>query len=99
MIKLSTATMRNGIARAKQIRPTVKMIGERMFAVSGSTGNSYVVKFHIINGVRFGECNCAAGQRDQMCFHQCAAASLQIAVASMRRAAVEQEAEPAALAA
>jgi hypothetical protein len=87
MIKLSTATMKNGIARAKQIHPTVKMIGERTYSVSGSTGNTYTVKFTILNGIRFGECNCVAGQRDQMCFHQAAAAAVQIAVASMRQAA------------
>jgi hypothetical protein len=86
MIKLQTATMRNAIARAKQIRPTVKMIGERTFTVSGSTGNTYIVKFSIINNVRFGECNCTAGQRNQMCFHQASAAAVQIAVASMRQA-------------
>ena len=92
MIKLETTKMQNAIRKARQLRPRVRMIGERLYAVSGSQGNTYQVGFAVAkdaqgNRVKLGECNCKAGESGMACYHLAAAAALNIGVMSMRRAA------------
>lgn len=88
MIKLELSKMLNAIRRAKQVRPRVKWLGGRNYEVSGSQGNSYTVRFAVANGMKLAECNCAAGQASQMCFHVAASASVNIAIQSQRRQAM-----------
>jgi uncharacterized Zn finger protein len=86
MIKLETKSMTKAIERAKNIHPTVRVISanERSYAVTGSKGDVYTVRFAVASGHKLGECNCPA--RD-LCYHIAAAASVNIAVQSMRRQA------------
>jgi uncharacterized Zn finger protein len=87
MLKLQRDKMTNAIARAKQVHPRVRVIdaANRVYAVSGSNGGEYAVKFHVINGEKFSECDCAAGRKAQMCYHVASAAVVNIAVQSMRQ--------------
>jgi hypothetical protein len=88
MIALSKDKLQNAIARAKQLRPRVQYLWWRTYLVtSPNSGNQYTVSFQITNGQKFAQCSCKAGQNDMACFHVAAAAAVQIAVASMRRAA------------
>jgi hypothetical protein len=84
MIKLETNKMQKAIERAKAIRPRVRWNGGREFTVTGSKGDSYKVRFAVAGGHKLGECDCKAGKAGQMCFHLAAAASLNIAIQSMR---------------
>jgi hypothetical protein len=85
MIRLSTQKMQNAISRSKQIKPTVRMIGERVYSVTSSNrSQTYTVTFKVINGMRLGECNCAAGIQGFICFHLASAAALNIGIQSMR---------------
>ncbi len=95
MIKLeNNDKMRKAIARAKAVHPRVKWLGERTYTVSSSDGQRlYTVRFVVANGHKLAECNCAAGQSEQLCYHVAAAASVNIAVASIHRQA-EQSAAP-----
>jgi hypothetical protein len=84
MIKLEAAQMTKAIERAKAARPRVRVISasERTYAVTGSRGDNYTVKFAVANGHRLAECDCPARG---LCYHIAAAASVNIAVQSMRR--------------
>jgi hypothetical protein len=94
MINLETAKLTNAINRAKQIRPRVKMIGNRTYTVTGSRGANYTVFFAVAKDahgrpVRMGECTCEAGRNAMPCFHLAAAAALNIAIHTMRQQARE----------
>ena len=100
MIKLERSKMTNAINKAKQLRPRVRMIGERTYSVSGSRGNTYTVFFSVAkdaqgNAVRLGECTCPAGHEGMVCYHLVAAAAVNIAVQTMRQQ-VKTEAAKAA---
>jgi hypothetical protein len=92
MIKLTKDTLKNAIARAKQIRPRVTWLGGRSYSVSGSSGNTYTVHFAVARDAQgkqvcLGVCDCEAGNREMVCFHLAAASAVNIAVHAMRRAA------------
>jgi hypothetical protein len=83
MINLQRTSLQNAIAKAKTIRPRVRRTGERTYTVSGSKGNAYTVRFLVnAQGVKLGECNCAAGLRGFACYHLVSAAVLNIALHS-----------------
>ncbi len=87
MLKLDSAKMAKAIQRAKTLHPRVRVISadDRVYSVTGSKGDAYTVKFVVVNGLKLAECDCKAGKAGQMCYHIPAAASLNIAVQSMRR--------------
>lgn len=87
MIKLNKENTQNAIARAKQLRPKVIFIQERVFEVkSANNGNSYTVRFEVENGEKFGSCECAAGQNGRYaCYHIAAAAQVNIIRQSVKR--------------
>ena len=87
MIKLESNKMQKAIERAKAVRPRVRVISadERTYSVTGSKGNTYTVKFVVVNGLKLAECNCAAGQASMMCYHVAGAAQVNVMVQSMRR--------------
>jgi len=84
MLKLEPKSMQNAIEKAKAVHPKVKVISAdaRTYAVAGSKGGSYTVKFVVVNGLKLAECDCAARG---MCFHIAAAASVNMGIQEMRR--------------
>ena len=91
MIKLDTNTLKNAIARAKQLKPFVAFLGERHFCVASSHGpQTYQVRFFVnpVTREKFGTCDCKAGQSAMPCYHLAAAAAVNIGVMSMRRQAM-----------
>lgn len=86
MLKLEADKMKKAIERAKAVHPKVKVVNasERTYAVSGSKGGSYTVRFVVVNGMKLAECDCAARG---MCYHIASAAAVNIAVQSMRHGA------------
>jgi hypothetical protein len=91
MIKLeNNDKMTKAIERAKAAHPRVKWLGERAYTVSSSDGQRlYTVRFEVTSGNKFAACNCKAGQAGMLCYHVAAAASVNIAVASIRRQAAQ----------
>jgi uncharacterized Zn finger protein len=83
-IKLTPAVLARAILRAKEVRPFVKRVAERVYAVTGSRGNTYRVELRQANGHRLGKCDCAS---TRACFHIAAACALNIAVQSARKGA------------
>lgn len=84
MLKLEISKMTKAIERAKTLRPRVRVINadERTYAVTGSKGNVYTVRFAVTNGHKLASCDCPA---KGICYHIAATASVNIAVQSMRR--------------
>jgi len=84
MLKLERDKMANAIRRAKDVHPKVRVINAdaRTYAVTGSKGNSYTVKFVVVNGDKLAECDCPARG---LCFHIASAAVVNIAVQSQRQ--------------
>jgi hypothetical protein len=79
MIRLESRTMKQAIETAKTVRPRVRCIGDRQYAVTGRRGDVYTVKFVVVNGLKLGSCTC---QERGLCYHICAAAALNIALHS-----------------
>ena len=89
MLKLTTQTMATAIENARKVRSHVRVISaeDRTYAVTGSKGDVYTVKFVVKGRDKFAQCSCPAGEFNKMCRHIPAAASVNIAVQSMRRQA------------
>lgn len=84
MIKLEADKMNKAIERAKVAHPKVRVVSaaDRVYAVTGRHGDSYTVRFVVANGHKLASCDCPARG---VCYHIAAAASVNIAVQSMRR--------------
>ncbi|HEY7184174.1 MAG TPA: hypothetical protein VIC84_22255 [Blastocatellia bacterium] len=84
MIKLEANKMTKAIERAKAVRPRVRVINAdaRIYAVTGSKGDIYTVRFAVANGHKLAECDCPARG---LCYHIAAAASVNIGIQSMRQ--------------
>ena len=86
MLKLNNnQKLTAAIERARKSRQHVRWLGERTFEVLSDSGNTYTVRFAVVGALKLGECDCAAGQRGQLCKHIPAAAALNIGIQSARR--------------
>ena len=87
MIKLTTENTQNAIARCKQLKPRVKFIKDRFFAVSSANNsNVYHVSFDVKNGEKFGQCECKASECGLVCYHIVAGATANIYRQSLKLA-------------
>lgn len=89
MIKLTAENTAKAVERCKQLKPKVRFIADRVFSVqSANNGNSYTVRFNVLNGEKFGQCECKAGESGKyVCYHLAAAAQVNIIRQSMKRQA------------
>ena len=79
MIKLTTENTQKAVARCKQLKPKVIFISDRTFEVkSANNSNSYTVRFDVIGGEKFGQCECKASERGLVCYHLVAGATANI---------------------
>lgn len=90
MLKLQLDKMQKAIQRAKEIHPKVKAINvsDRTYAVTGSKGDTYTVRFVVANGHKLAECDCAARG---LCFHIAAAYQANVLCQSFRTRGAEVE--------
>ena len=80
--------LEKAIAKAKQIRPTVKFDHFGRYRVSGSKGGFYtVVCKKSDNNFKLVECTCKGGEKGLVCYHAVAALSLHIGIARQRQTA------------
>lgn len=86
MIKLTAENTTKAIERCRKLKPTVRFIAERIFAVkSANNTNSYTVRFDVQNGEKFGVCECKASERGLVCYHIIGAATANIYRQSLKR--------------
>ena len=79
MIKLTTENTAKAIERCRKLKPTVRFVADRVFAVqSANNTNSYTVRFEVQNGEKFGLCECKASERGLVCYHIIAGATANI---------------------
>jgi uncharacterized Zn finger protein len=79
MIRLTTENTQKAIERCKQLKPTVRFIQDRVFAVaSANNSNVYHVRFDVRNGEKLGQCECKASERGLVCYHIVAGATANI---------------------
>jgi len=66
------------VAKAKTVKPRVKVLGYCKFEVSGSRGDSYQVSFSKgSEGGIEGDCSCTAGKKSKsVCYHIAAVAGI-----------------------
>ena len=88
MIEITREKLTNAIARAKQVKPTVRWTGDRNFEVSGSKGNVYAVSLVVVNGKKLASCGCEAHRKGNVCYHLAAASFLNVVIQTMKRNAV-----------
>ena len=89
MIKLTTENTQKAIAKCKQLKPTVRFIADRTFAVqSANNSNSYTVRFDVKYGQKFGLCECKASERGLVCYHIIGTATANIYRQGLKRQAV-----------
>lgn len=86
MIKLTTTNTKNAVQRARQLRPKVIFISDRVFEVKSSNNeNSYTVRFDVRNGDKLAQCECRASEKARICYHIAAAAQVNIIRQSVKR--------------
>ena len=86
MIKLTAENTTKAIERCKQLKPKVRFVAERTFAVqSANNTNSYTVRFDVKDGQRFGACECKASERGLICYHIIGAATVNIYRQGLKR--------------
>ena len=79
MIRLTTENTVKAVVRCKQLKPRVKFIKNRLFAVqSANNSNVYQVSFDVKNGEKFGQCECIAAEKGLVCYHIVAGATANI---------------------
>ncbi len=89
MIRLATENTTKAIERCRQLKPQVRFIAERVFAVkSANNTNSYTVRFDVKDGEKFGVCECKASERGLVCYHIIGAATVNIYRQSLKRQTV-----------
>lgn len=86
MIKLTTKNTVKSIERCKQLKPKVRFLADRTFSVkSANNSNSYIVRFDVQNGEKFGQCECKASEKGLVCYHIIAGATANIYRQSLKR--------------
>ncbi len=87
MIKLTTENTTKAIERCRKLKPQVRFVAERVFAVrSANNTNSYTVRFDVKDGEKFGECECKAGESGKyVCYHLVGAATVNIYRQGLKR--------------
>jgi len=86
MIKLTTENTTKAIERCRKLKPQVRFVAERVFAVkSANNSNSYTVRFDVKNGEKFGLCECKASERGFVCYHLIGAATVNIYRQGLKR--------------
>ncbi len=87
MIRLTTENTLKAIEKCKQLKPKVKFIKERVFAVqSANNERIYQVSFDLKDGEKFGKCECRASERGFVCYHLIAGATANIYRQSLKLA-------------
>jgi hypothetical protein len=86
MIELTTENTQKAIERCRQLKPQVRFIADRTFAVkSANNSNVYTVRFNVENGKKLGLCECKASERGLVCYHIAGAAQVNIYRQSLKR--------------
>jgi len=86
MIKLTTENTTKAIERCRQLKPQVRFVAERVFAVkSANNTNSYTVRFDVKDGEKFGACECKASEKGLVCYHLIAGATVNIYRQGLKR--------------
>ncbi len=86
MIKLTTENTTKAIERCRKLKPQVRFVADRVFAVqSANNTNSYTVRFDVKDGEKFGECECKASEKGLICYHIIGAATVNIYRQSLKR--------------
>jgi hypothetical protein len=79
--------MKRAIARARKLKPFVRVRGFRWYEVKSSKGDSiYTIHFYKRGSQKLGECNCKAGEQGYICYHLAGAAAVHIGIAAIRAA-------------
>jgi hypothetical protein len=82
--KTMTTNLQNAINKARRIKCAVKVIGSRAYVVITPQAHRYVVRFEMLNGLRYGNCNCKAGVAGLACYHLAKSAFVDNALQQMR---------------
>lgn len=86
MVKLTTENISKAVERCRKLRPSVRFIADRVYAVKSVNGQSiYTVRFDVQNGEKFAECSCKAGKRKLICYHVAGAAQVNIYRQGLKR--------------
>ena len=93
MIELNPERMTKAIEKAKRVRNHIRMIAWRKYEVRTPQGHTYIVIFDAQPGKKLASCNCAAGAKNQMCYHVAGAVVLHLAIARLRVAAEKRQAQ------
>lgn len=87
MVKLATEKMARAIAKAREVKPLVRVIEFRTYSVTNKlTGATYTVRFSKQGADKFADCTCKAGERGTVCYHLAAAIGAHMQIAAERAA-------------
>jgi hypothetical protein len=78
-----TQNLINAIEKSKRIKMSVRYLGQRAYLVITPANHQYTVRFEMINGLRYGRCNCKAGAKNVPCYHLPKASLVDSAIQTM----------------
>jgi hypothetical protein len=76
----NSKNIQNAVKKARKLKCRARHIGNRRYEVTTPRGHVYVVRFEMLNGLRYAFCNCAAGSIGLACYHIVGAAHLDTAL-------------------
>ena len=79
--------LEKAVAKARKIKPIVRMIVFGKYSVKGSNGNSYTVNLRREANQKIVECECKGGMRGLVCYHSVSAIELHSTIAKHRQTA------------
>lgn len=79
-----TTNLQNAINKARKVKCTVKLLSGRAYLITTPQQHRYVVRFEEFDGLRYGRCNCKAGNAGMACFHVAKVALVDTGIQQMR---------------
>ncbi len=85
MIQLTRTNTQNATAKAKTIKPRVRIKGFGLYQVMASDGvNYYIVRLWKEDGRKMSDCTCQGAKRGYVCYHVSAAIGAHTVLAAHR---------------
>ena len=86
MIEISRGRLGKAIEKARRVKNHVRVLAWRKYEVRTPEQHIYTVTFSVRGGSKLADCTCAAGAKNQACYHIASAIALHCHIAKSKAA-------------